>query len=132
MKNIFKNFLVIGLLLLSIDVTMNIAIAKENQTESELQISNTIAHLEDALKAVNANKLAEAQEHIKAAGQSSKSIIGGSLEARKQAGTKAISKARSQAIKNDLAGMAESLKKAIAVFKSLFYPPGADKQGGLD
>lgn len=132
MKNIFKNFLVVGMLLLSIDVTMNIAIAKENQTESELQISNTIAHLEDALKAVNANKLAEAQEHIKAAGQSSKSIIGGSLEARKQAGTKAISKARSQAIKNDLAGMAESLKKAIAVFKSLFYPPGADKQGGLD
>lgn len=132
MKNIFKKFLVVGMLLLFIDVAINVAVAKETPTESEVQIKNTITHLENALKAVDANKLDEAQEHIKAAGQSSKAIIGGSLEARKQAGSKAITKARSQAMKGDTAGMAESLKKALEVFKALFRPVGVDKQGGLD
>jgi hypothetical protein len=132
MKIFFKNFLVVGMLVLFIDVGSNVTAARENQTESEQQISNTITHLENALRAVNANELDEAQGHIKAAGQSSKAIIGGSFEARKQAGSKAISKARSQAIKSDTAGMTESLKKALEVFKSLLRPADVDKQGGLD
>jgi hypothetical protein len=43
-----------------------------------------LAHLDVALKAVNSNELEVAQEHIKAAGQSSKGIIGGSIELKTQ------------------------------------------------
>jgi len=97
----------------------------------EQPINNTSVHLEAALKAVNANELEVAQEHIKAAGQSSKDIFGGSLESKKQRSTRAITNARRQTKEGNTAGAAGSLKEALEVFKSLLRPVDASDQGGL-
>jgi len=80
MMDIFKKFLVAGFLALSIGAGSNVTVAAVGMAQP---INNTITHLEAALKAVNANELEMAQEHIKAAGQSSKDIFGGSLESKK-------------------------------------------------
>ena len=94
-------------------------------------INNTIAHLEAALKAVDANELEVAQDHIKAAGQSSKDIFGGSIESKKQRGSRAIANARRQTKEGNKAGATDSLKEALEVFKSLLLPIDAGSQGGL-
>ena len=80
--NTLKRFLVAGFLILVIGAGSNVVKAGGTQTGTIQLINNTITHLEAALKSVNANELEVAQEHIKAAGQSSKDIFGGSIESK--------------------------------------------------
>ena len=131
MMNTFKKFLVASFLVLSLGAGSNVTVAAETQSDMAQPINNTIAHLDAALKAVNANELEVAQEHIKAAGQSSKDIFGGSIESKKQRGTRAIANARRQTKEGNTAGAADSLKEALEVFKSLLLPVKASSQGGL-
>jgi len=131
MMNTLKEFLVAGFLVLSIGAGSNVTVAGVTQIGMAKPINNTIAHLEAALKAVNANQLEVAQEHIKAAGQSSKDIFGGSIESKKQRGSRAIANARRQMKEGNTAGAADSLKQALEVFKSLLRPVEAGGQGGL-
>ena len=131
MMNTFKKFLVASFLVLSLGAGSNVVVAAETQSGMEQPINNTITHIEAALKAVNANELEAAQEHIKAAGQSSKDIFGGSFEAKKQRGSRAIANARRQTKEGNTVGAADSLKEALEVFKSLLRPVDAGGQGGL-
>jgi hypothetical protein len=131
MMKIFKKFLVASFLVLSLGAVSNVTFAAETQSGMAQPINNTITHLDAALKAVNANELEAAQEHIKAAGQSSKDIYGGSFEAKKQRGTRAIANSRRQTKEGNTAGAADSLKEALDVFKSLLQPVEAGSQGGL-
>ena len=131
MMNTLKEFLVAGFLVLSIGTGSNVTVAAVAQIGMAQPINNTIGHLEAALKAVDANELEVAQEHIKAAGQSSKDIFGGSIESKKQRGSRAIANARRQTKEGDTAGAADSLKEALEVYKSLLLPVEAGGQGGL-
>jgi hypothetical protein len=131
MMKTFKKFLVASFLVLFIGAGSNVTVAAVTQIGMAEPINNTIAHLEAALKAVNANELEVAQEHIKAAGQSSKDIFGGSIESKKQRGSRAIANARRQTKEANTAGAADSLKEALEVFKSLLLPVEAGSQGGL-
>ena len=131
MINAHKKLLVANFLVLFIGTFSNVTVAGETQIGMAQPINNTIAHLEAALKAVNANELEVAQEHIKAAGQSSKDIFGGSIESKKQRGSRAIRNARRQTKEGNTAGAADSLKEALVVFKSLLLPIDSGSQGGL-
>jgi hypothetical protein len=131
MMNVLKGFLVTSFLVLIVGEGSNATIAGVTQIGMAQPINNTIAHLEAALKAVNANELEAAQEHIKAAGQSSKDIFGGSIESKKQRGSRAIANARRQTKEGNTADAAASLKEALEVFKSLLLPVEAGSQGGL-
>ncbi|MGR9046148.1 MAG: hypothetical protein ACU83N_12690 [Gammaproteobacteria bacterium] len=94
-------------------------------------IDTTLKHLETALKAIDANDFEAAQTHIKAARQSAKNIIGGSLEVKAQRGSSAISKARSRLNKDDAAGATASLKKALDIFISMTKDSEKGGRGGL-
>ena len=131
MMNTLKEFLVAGFFVLSIGACSNVTVAAVSQVGMAQPINNTITHLEAALKAVNANELEMAQEHIKAAGQSSKDIFGGSIESKKQRGSRAIANARRQTKEGNTTSAADSLKEALEVFKSLLRPVDASGQGGL-
>lgn len=113
MMNALKGFLVASLLVLFLGAGSTITSAGEAQTGMVQPINNTIAHLEAALKAVIANELEAAQEHIKAAGQSSKDIFGGSIESKKQRGSRAIANARRQTKEGNTADAAASLKRQL-------------------
>ena len=131
MMNTLKKCLIASFLILFIGAGTDVIVAGVTQIGMVEPINNTIAHLEAALKAVNANELEVAQEHIKAAGQSSKDIFGGSIESKKQRGSRAIANARRQTKEGNTAGAADSLKQALEVFKSLLRPVEAGGQGGL-
>ncbi len=131
MMNILKKILVAGFLVLSLGAVSNFTIAIAAQTGIAQPVNNTITHLDAALKAVNANELEAAQEHIKAAKQASKDIIGGSIEVKAQRGTSTISKARRQIKEDNTAGATDSLKQALEIFKSLLRPVEAGSRGGL-
>ncbi|NOT13757.1 MAG: hypothetical protein HOP23_18350 [Methylococcaceae bacterium] len=118
-------------LVLSLYTITGTAVAAENEAVTTVSINNTITHLEAALKAVNVNDFGVAQEHMKAARQSAKDIIGGSIEVKAQRGSNALASARRQAQKGDSAGTATSLKEAIEVFKSLHNPSETGSRGGL-
>ncbi len=124
-------FLVAGLLIVIIGAVSTVVNAGGTEPATAKLINNTITHLEAALKAVDTNDLAVAQEHVKAAGQSSKLILGGTVEARKQGGSRAITNARRQLEKGNAAGAAAALREAIEGFKSLFRPDKTGNQGGL-
>jgi len=129
--NTTKRFLVAAFLVLFIGSVSNIVNAGGTEPATAQLINNTITHLEAALKAVDANDLAVAQEHVKAAGQSSKLILGGTMEARKQGGSRDITKARQQLEKGNTAGAADALREALESFKSLIRPDKTGNQGGL-
>lgn len=129
--NTIKEILVASTLVLSLGAVSNITAAAVTQTGMTQHINNTIAHLEAALSAVNANDLEVAQEHIKAARQSSKRIIGGTLEAKTQRGSDAVVNARVQAKEGNTDGAAASLKEALEIFKSMLRPFEVGSQGGL-
>ena len=128
MKKMTK-YLVFGLLMLAVGAGSMVVTAAEPETTQ--LINTTITHLEAALASVNANDLAIAKEHTKAAGQSSKLILGGRLEARKQAGSKAITQARQQLEKGNSEGAADAIRAALEEFKSLHGPDTTGNQGGL-
>ncbi|MGZ8193868.1 MAG: hypothetical protein ACXW0H_04740 [Methylobacter sp.] len=129
--NTIEKILVASFLILSLSAITNINVVAVAQTDTQQSINNTITHLEAALKAVNANDLEAAKEHMKAARQSAKDITGGSLEVKTQHGTNAIANARRQAQKGDTAGASASLKQALEVFKSLHSSSETGSRGGL-
>lgn len=129
--NPIKALLISGYVVLAL-FSGNPAIAGSAQAGMMPPIDNTIAHLEAALKAVDSNELETAQEHMKAAGQSSKDIIGGSLEVKAQRGSRAIANARRQTREGDTSGAAVSLKEAMAIFQSLQGPNKTGGRGGLN
>jgi hypothetical protein len=129
--NTINKIFVANLLVLSLCAITNTTVAAVTETGTTLSINNTITHLEAAQKAVNTNDLGEAQEHMKAARQSAKDIIGGSLEVKTQRGSNAIASARRQAQKGDTAGASASLKEALDVFKSLQSSSETGSRGGL-
>jgi len=130
MKTIIKNLIVSFLVLFAYAIT-NYAVAADNQTGAMAPINNTISHLEAALKAVDMADLEVAQEHMKAARQSAKDIIGGSLEVKAQRGTNAITNARRQTQKGETAEATASLKRALEIFKSLHSSSETGSRGGL-
>jgi len=132
MMNTFKKFIVASFFALLLCAVSNITVAAEIQSGMAQPINTTITHLEAALKAVNANELEAAQEHIKAAGQSSKDIFGGSFESKKQRGSRAIANARRQTKEGNATGAADSLKEALDVYNSLLRPAEAGGLGGLN
>lgn len=129
--NTYKRLLASGLLILVTGVGGTVASAGGMEPATAQLINTTITHLEAALKSVESNDSATAMEHVKAAGQSSKLILGGTMEARKQGGSRAITNARQQLEKGDTAGAADALKEALEGFKSLGRPDKTGNQGGL-
>jgi hypothetical protein len=129
--NTLKKIVTAILLVLFLCAITNTPVAAEIETSTLFSINSTITHLEAALKAVNANDLEGAQEHMKAARQSAKDIIGGSLEVKAQRGSTTIANARRQAQKGDLVSASASLKEAIEAFKSLHNPLETGSRGGL-
>lgn len=126
-----RKILVPILLTLSLSAISTTTISAAPANSSVQQIDNTIAHLETALKAIDSNDLEAAQEHIKAARQSAKKIVGGSLEVKAQRGSSAITNARRLVQKSDAAGASASLKDALEVFKSLISASEKSGRGGL-
>jgi len=131
MMNTRKILLGVGFLMLFIGAGGTVVNAGGTEPATTQLINSTITHIEEALKSIDANDLAVAQEHIRAAGQSSKLILGGTIEARKQGGSRAIKNARLQLEKGNAAGAADALKEALEGFKSLLGPAKAGSQGEL-
>jgi hypothetical protein len=129
--NTTKRFLLAGFFILFITSGSTVVNAGGIEPATAQLINTTITHLEAALKAADANDAAVAQEHVKAAGQSSKLILGGTIEARKQSGSRAITNARQQLEKGNTIGAAVALKEALEGFRSLTQPDKTGNQGGL-
>lgn len=129
--NTLNRLVVAGFLILVVGADCNVAMAGGAQPGTAQLINKTITHLEAALKSVDANDLAAAQQQVKDAGQSAKLILGGSFEARKQGGSRAITNARLQLEKGNAAGASDALKEALEGFKSLSRPDKTGNQGGL-
>jgi hypothetical protein len=129
--NAYKRFLAAGFVIMLIGMGCSVVYAGAIEPATAQLINNTITHIEAALKSADANDLAATQDHVKAAGQSSKLILGGTMEARKQGGSRAITNARQQLEKGNMAGAADALKEALEGFKSLVRPDKTGNQGGL-
>lgn len=129
--NSINRLMVVGFFILFIGVGNSAVFAAGNETATTELINTTVMHLDAALKSLDANNLAAAQQHLKAAGQSSKLILGGRVEARKQGGSRAITTARQQLEKGDTVGASDALKEALEGFKSLLLPDKTGNQGGL-
>jgi hypothetical protein len=96
------------------------------------RVNTVIAHLEAARKALAANEKDAAQEHMKAAGQSSKDITGGSFEVKAQRGSRAVANARRLVREGDNPGAAAVLEEAEGIYKSLLQPAKSGGRGGLN
>lgn len=117
--------------LFAVFLVLSLAAAAVSQAGTTEIINTTLSHLEEGLRALQANELELAQEHMKVAGQSSKNIIGGSYEVTAQRGSRAISIARRLTKEGDIDNAVASLKQAIDVYKSLLSPNKAGGRGGL-
>ncbi len=131
MMNIIKTSLVSAVLVLFLS-TANISVARAAGTVMDSTINTAIVHLEAARKALSANELDSAQEHMKAAAQSSKDIIGGSLEVKAQRGSRAIAQARRLTREGDIPGATAILKDAEGIYKSLLQSGSSGGRGGLN
>ncbi|MGR8980413.1 MAG: hypothetical protein ACU84H_10040 [Gammaproteobacteria bacterium] len=129
--NKFYKILVDGLLVLALAVGGDMTATAGAQSGMTQTIKNTVTHLEEGIRALQTNDPDTAQEHMKAAGQSSKKIIGGSYEVKAQRGSRAIATARRQTKEGDTTSAAASLKQAIDIYKSLLSPDKAGGRGGL-
>lgn len=130
--NIIKKCFMSSILVLFLYASTNTSVTAVTQTDALHPIDATLTHLEAAQQAVNANDWEVAQEHMKAARQSAKNIIGGSLEVKTQRGANAIATARRLAQKGDKDGTSASLKQAIEIFKSLQNSSETGGRGGLN
>ena len=128
--NTIKVILVSGFLILTLS-TANMADAGAAQSATAELINNTVAHLDAASKALEANEQDAAQDHMKAASQSAKNIIGGTVEVKTQRASKMIANARRQAREGDSTGAIASLKEARDTFKSLLSTSETGGRGGL-
>ena len=129
--NTIKEIIVATCLVLSLGAISNITVAADTNAGVTQHIKDTNAHLEAALGAVNANDLEAAQEHIKAARQSSKGIIGGTYSARTARGSSAMVKARLYIKKGNTDAAVTALKKSLEIFNSMLRSFDSGSQGGL-
>jgi hypothetical protein len=127
-----NQFFIAALWVLSLGLGSPSANAVDEQSGLSNPINNTISHLESALKGLEANELDAAQDHMKAAGQSSKNIVGGSFEVKAQRGSRAIGNARRQTREGDKDGAVVSLKEALQIYKSFHEPGKSGGRGGLN
>jgi hypothetical protein len=127
--NIIKAMMITAFVTLCLGTTSRIAYAVA--TGMDQPINNTVNFLESALHAIEAEDFEGAQEFMKAARQSAKKIIGGTLEARSQRGSDAIVNARLLAKEGNGDGAAAALKEAIKIFKSMLSSYELPSQGGL-
>lgn len=127
-----NKYLIAALWVLSLGLGSPGANAVDEQSGLSSTINNTISHLESALKGLEANELDAAQDHMKAAGQSSKNIVGGSFEVKAQRGSRAIGNARRQTRDGDKEGAVNSLKEALQIYKSFHEPGKSGGRGGLN
>ena len=132
MKTI-KDILISSILVLAFGAINNIAVAIDVQTGMTQPINNTIAPLEAALSAVNANDLEEAQKNINVARQASKEIVGSTLAPKVSRASDAIVKARRYVKEGDTEKTAAALKEALLIFNSIMLhrPSEAKNLGGL-
>ena len=115
-----KKYWVASFLLLSFGTAQPVTAAPETKIAMTQATNTAIANLEAALKAVTANKLAEAQDYIDATRDSASDILEQcSIEAKKERGSTALRNARRQIKSGDKVGATVSLKEAIEIFKSL-------------
>ena len=133
MMNIIKDILIFSTLVLSFGAISNIAVAIDVQTGMTQPINNTIAPLEAALSAVNANDFEEAQKHITAARQASKEITGSTVAPKASRASDAIVKARRYVKEGNAEKAAGALKEALLIFNSIMLhrPSDARSLGGL-
>jgi hypothetical protein len=129
-KTIIKNLGVIFFVLF-FGAVFNNALAVDEQNGKQ-PVNNTIAHIEEALKSLNANDLDIAEDHMRAARQSAKDISGGSIEVKAQRGSNTIGTARRQAQSGDTAAATATLKEALELFKSIHNASQAGGRGGLN
>ena len=132
--NIVKEILITSTLVLALGAFGNLAIAVDVQTGMTQPVNNTIAPLEAALSAVNANDLDEALKHVNAARQASKEIIGSTLAPKVSRGSDAILKARRYVKEGDAEAAAAALKEALLIFNSIILHTtfkGDRSQAGL-
>ncbi len=130
MKIIIKNLGVLFFVLF-FSTFVNNALAVDEQNGKQ-PVNNTITHIEEALKALNTNDLEVAEDHMKAARQSVKDIMGGSIEVKAQRGSNIISTARRQAKSGDMAAATATLNEALKLFKSIHNPSQTGGRGGLN
>lgn len=123
--------LISGFLVLFLSIG-DISQAGVAETVMAQRINTAISHLESARKALAENEQDAAQDHMKAAGQSSKDIVGGSFEIKSQRGARAIANARRMVREGDSAGAAAVLKEAEDIYKSLLLPAKSGGRGGLN
>lgn len=126
--NTINKIIFVSSLVLFLGASNDIAAAA--QTGTTQQINNTTAHLQTALNAVNENNLEAAQEHINAARQSSKQIIGGTYAPAASRGSDAILKARRSLKEGNTDAAADALQEALEIFNSM-HSPKFSSQGGL-
>ena len=133
--NTIKKIIVASSLVLSFGAISNIAFAVDQQTGMTQPINNTIAPLEAALSAVNANDLEEARKNINAARQASKGITGSTLAPKVSRGSDVIVKARRYIKEGDTKEATAAIKEALEIFNSMIsHLPSKDdgsSQGGL-
>jgi hypothetical protein len=127
-----NKYLIASLWVLSLGLGSPSANAVDEKSGLSKPINNTISHLESALKGLEANELDAAQDHMKAAAQSSKNIVGGSFEVKAQRGSRAIGNARRQTRDGDKDGAVGSLKEALQIYKSFHEPGKSGGRGGLN
>jgi hypothetical protein len=106
--------------------------AEVAETVMAERINTAVSHIEAAQKALAANEQDTAQEHMKAAGQSSKDIFGGSFEVKAQRGSRAIANARRLVREGDASGAATVLKEAEEIYKSMLHSTSSGGRGGLN
>jgi predicted choloylglycine hydrolase len=131
MMNTIKTMLISSFLLFSL-FAAHTGQAGVGEAVMDRRINTTIAHLESARKALAANERDTAQEHMKAAGQSSKEITGGSFEVKAQRGSRSIANARRLVREGDNTGAAAVLEEAEGIYKSLLQPAKSGGRGGLN
>jgi hypothetical protein len=129
MNTKLKKYLVASLLMLSFGIAQPVTAAPETQIAMTQATNTAIANLEAALKAVTANKLAEAQDYIDVTRDSASDILGRcSIEAKKERGSTALRNARRQIKSGDKVGATVSLKEAIEIFKFLLVSVNKTEQ----
>jgi hypothetical protein len=131
MMNAIKTMLISCFLFFSLSAA-NTGQAGGAENVMDQRINTVLTHLEAARKALAANEGDAAQEHMKAAGQSSKNITGGSFEVKAQRGSRAIANARRLVREGDNSGAAAVLEEAEGIYKSLLQPTESGGRGGLN
>lgn len=131
MMNTIITMLISGFLFFSLSAA-DTCQAGAAETVMAQRVNTAVSHLAAARKALAANEQDTAQEHMKAAAQSSKDIVGGSFEVKAQRGSRAIANARRLVREGDNSAASAVLEEAEGIYKSLLQPSKSGMRGGLN